>query len=270
MLAIRAFHTSTATGDQDTAVALATEGLECASDDASRHFCLVSLAAAYVNSGRGSQALETARRALAVAGDDPEVLGTTFHLLVWVSWAADPDSIGTYAAHEHDYALTSGSRLRLASASAGLGFAALVAGSGDEAMRLFRESLGLAGTIPSVRGEALLGIASTAATLDPARAASAFHEAITDLYATRWWMYVWIATETLAIHWVSTGELEAGAVLLGHLQANNRSHASLVATRHEADEIVARQPKMRAAIERGAAMSRDDVVGYALERLHTP
>ena len=105
------------------------------------------------------------------------------------------------------------------------GVAALVDGMVDEARAHFDESLRLAiGTGRISEGQALQGLAAAAASGDPVEVATPFTDSLTHLYRTRFWIYVWIVMENLAIYWVDSGDLEGGAVLLGHLEAHEHAY----------------------------------------------
>jgi predicted ATPase/class 3 adenylate cyclase len=74
----------------------------------------------------------------------------------------------------------------------------------------------------------------------------------------------WTGLEALAIHLAKTGRVEQAAVIFGHLDYNNRHTADMVALRAPADAAVGALPDASGLKGRGAAMSRDDAVAYAL------
>lgn len=77
-------------------------------------------------------------------------------------------------------------------------------------------------------------------------------------------MYVWITLERLATYWVALGRLDDGAVVLGHLAAQDHSHASLLDERARALQTLDGHEGSTEAMARRAAMSREELVSYCL------
>ena len=268
LLGLSGYITAMATGDQEAAIDRGREGLRLAQDAFSRATCFGLLAAAYVNSGRGEEALDAITQATALCEhDNPEGLVMALHILVWVSWAVDPEGVAAHAERERAVAAAMGSRMWQATAEGSAGFAALIAGKPEEALDRFYRCMELGGSMPSTRGEALVGIAYAAALLNDEMSAKSFSEAITGLHEMRFWMYIWITLERLATYWVSTARLDDGAVLLGHLVAHSHSHASLLRDRTRALDALSRYSRSEKRMGQGAAMTRDEVVLYSLTKL---
>ena len=227
-----------------------------------------ALASAYLNSGRGNDALDAGRMAEALTGDDPGKTGMLAGLMVWVAAACEPALVAHYVDLTRRLIAAVDAPLQDAIVTFSEGMAELVAGSGRSALDRFRESLRLSGTAPSmVRLQALQGLTLAASTLDQADASSAFLQALTELYASRFWMYVWIVVETLGPYWVRVGRTDAGAVVMGHLEVHHHAHSLLGAARVSALAALEEVPGGAEAMARGARMDRDRLVGYVLEQL---
>ena len=226
-----------------------------------------ALAGAYVNSDRAAEALDAARVAEGMAGDDPFKQFMSASLMVWTCSAADPSLVPQYAARIRELAEETGSPIALTIAAFSEGMRDLLAGDGARALTAFKESARLSGEAPFLRGQALQGVAWAASAIGGTDAADAFRAAIVDLYGSRFWMYVWIVLETLGTYWVFSGQSEDGAVVLGHLTAGNHSHATLRGARTAALETLAGHLELSEAMDRGAGMDRDGLVTYVLDRL---
>jgi predicted ATPase len=258
---------ATLRGDQDVAIPLALRGLEVTAPDdvMGRFICQGALAVSYVNSGRPELALDAAHAGEALAGDDPGMLAMCLGYLLWVSWAADTAAVPRYAAKHREVARQLHAQLDV---EFGEGLCHLLAGDAASAYDVFvRYRERLRGTKGAAEGEAVQCLALAASVLDNDDTDAVFHEAITELYDTRYWMYLWIVVETLATYWVRVGRIEEGAVLLGHLEAHRRRHATLMTARADALSAVIEQPGAAARMANGAQMDQEQLVTFVLDRL---
>jgi hypothetical protein len=101
-------------------------------------------------------------------------------------------------------------------------------------------------------------------------AASAYHEAISLLRDLQEWANLWFTVESLATWWCRTGQLEEAATTLGFLESSGRAFFRLERRRARASEIVDANPEATRWRAAGAAMTRDEILDYCLERLRTP
>jgi hypothetical protein len=92
-----------------------------------------------------------------------------------------------------------------------------------------------------------------------------YREVLHRLYADRHWLDLWVAIESLAAHWASTGRSAHAAVLLGHLDSRGRGHVALA--RRRARISVALSTTQPDYMAQGAAMDREELVRFALDEL---
>lgn len=81
------------------------------------------------------------------------------------------------------------------------------------------------------------------------------------------WSFVSVVIEALAIHWARCGRILDAAVLIGYLERHGLAFGALVDGRREVAGTLEHAPDVRGALARGEAMSRDALVGFALEAL---
>ncbi len=93
-------------------------------------------------------------------------------------------------------------------------------------------------------------------------------DAVTRLHKSRNWMYLWALLETLALKWV-TGEprRRLGAILVGHLEANQNRYPPLADQREIALNELRSDPQGAQWMNQGASAPRDDIVSLVLEEL---
>lgn len=93
--------------------------------------------------------------------------------------------------------------------------------------------------------------------------------ALACLYEIRYWFRIWHLFDSIALAMASTGQLEAAAVVIGHLDAHHPPWGieHELGFRERAHEIVGQQPRAEEWMARGAAMDRHQIVGYALAEL---
>ena len=115
----------------------------------------------------------------------------------------------------------------------------------------------------------LKGVASVATLLDVPEAAEVCRDAIARFYETRNWSVLWGVLESVASWLARTGEIEFASVLYGHLNAYHPPWGSGPdqEMRDEGVAIVCHNENATAWMREGSAMSREDLVAYALGRL---
>ena len=91
----------------------------------------------------------------------------------------------------------------------------------------------------------------------------ALKESLSDLYAIRDW-HAWLIVEATALHWAHVGQLEAAAVLLGHLEQQDIRHGAFSDKRKHALDTLRSLPEAQSWLSRGASLDRDEAVAYAL------
>jgi hypothetical protein len=231
-----------------------------------------ALATAHLNTGNAEAGLAEVRRGMALAEDHDLPQRTLAFVGCWCAWGCEPQEVAGYATIFQTSATLTGAPLELAAASFFVGVADLVEGRVDHARAHFAESLRLAqGTNGMMEGQALQGLAAAAAASgDPGEVASAFTDSLTHLYRTRFWMYVWIVVENLAVYWVDSGDVEDGAVLFGHLKAHEHAHGVFATGRRRSLEVLGTDARWVELMQSGAGMTRDEVVAYAISRLDPP
>jgi len=230
------------------------------------------LATAHLNTGDAETGLAAVKRGMALAEEHTFPKKLLAFVGCWCAWGCEPEAVAGYAAIHEEASNLTGAPLDRSQTLFVLGVAALVDAKVDEARAHFAESLRLArGTKGLDEGQALQGLAAAAAASgDPAEVASTFTDSLTHLYETRFWMYVWIVMENLAVHWVDRGDLEGGAVLFGHLAAHEHAHGVFANGRRRSLDLLNKDPRSSEPMQRGALMTRDELVSYAIERLAAP
>jgi hypothetical protein len=89
---------------------------------------------------------------------------------------------------------------------------------------------------------------------------------VSRLYEVREWVNVWLTIESLVAWWARSERLEQAAVALGYLDAEQR-HWATADRRAKAAAAVTQDPDGARWMARGAALTRDQLVEYALEQL---
>lgn len=141
------------------------------------------------------------------------------------------------------------------------GMVAAMAGRSDEAGAAHSVAMAIARThhVPN-----LIGYALTAQVYQPgATGLAAAAEALD------WWRdhrdvsNEFVVLEAAGINLVEVGRLDEGGLLLGHLEQESRRIASSEKRRIDAIDTLRRSRRGRAAIERGASMTRSDLLDHA-------
>ena len=95
-----------------------------------------------------------------------------------------------------------------------------------------------------------------------------FRDTLGRLYANKVWSRTWMLGGGLAEWWASTGRINGAAVLVGFLDRHDPDPVVLVAEqRVRARSIVDAHTESSQLLAEGAAMSRDEIVAYCLDRL---
>jgi hypothetical protein len=95
--------------------------------------------------------------------------------------------------------------------------------------------------------------------------AEAFGRVLRHAAETQDGLSAWTGLEALAIHLAGCLELEPAAVVL---ERANRRTADMAAKRTDAMQAVSADPRVDGWMERGATMSRDDLLDYALDAVN--
>ncbi len=240
--------------------------------DSLRSTAWTFLATAYLNTGDADLGLVAVRKAMELADDDPAARDLSARVGCWCAWAREPQAVAGFAATISQVAELTGRPSTQSWAHFCLGVADLVEGRVESARANFTVSLRLVkGTNGMAEVQALQGLAAVAAASnDPAEVAVAFGEALRRLHRIQFWMYIWIVLENLAVYWVSSGDHEGGAVLLGHLEAHDHAHGVFTGERRRSLALLADDRLSVEPMQRGAAMTRDELVAYAEDRLSGP
>ncbi|HEY1282516.1 MAG TPA: hypothetical protein VGF22_22740, partial [Acidimicrobiales bacterium] len=90
-----------------------------------------------------------------------------------------------------------------------------------------------------------------------------------DHYEMRRWSETSGELTSVFLEWEAAGWTEAAAVLLGYLEANGIDHSMAAEDRPAAAARVRVDPHCTAALERGAAMDRDDIARFVIAHLET-
>ncbi len=141
---------------------------------------------------------------------------------------------------------------------------ATTAARGVRALELAHEvqSQVFADTIRGMMSVSLVGTDSPGTDATFERQLSALHQA-------RDWSVIWWTLEALASHWAQSGDLESAAVLYGNLEAGGRDSRGAFEDRAAALHALRTHPQVGALMAEGAAMTRDEIVEYCVERLAT-
>ena len=81
------------------------------------------------------------------------------------------------------------------------------------------------------------------------------------------WMYTSSTLERLTIHWIDSGNTEAGSVVLGYLDAHGWGARVDASDRARARLVVTVDANRNASLLRGAAMDRNQLVEFAIGEL---
>ena len=148
------------------------------------------------------------------------------------------------------------------------GISGLAAGDSQRAIDAFAESLRLSeGVSANAEGVVLQATALALVTANGADAVTHLRRVLTRLYELRFWRSVWNAIEVAASQLIRGGLVEAGAVLLGHTEANCAVDAFVRTMHDDGLNAIRSQPDSARWLALGAQMDRDRLVAHALGRL---
>ena len=231
-------------------------------------WCWQGLAAGLFNAGRGGEAWEAAPHAIAASRGVPFLESVAFAIAAWCALVAEPDAVSSIAIRHRDLANTLAIPTTLVHASMVEGIAGLAAGDSQRAIDAFTESLRLTeGVSANAEGVVLQATALALVTATGADALTHLRWVLTRLYELRFWRSVWNAIEVAASQLIRGGLVEAGAVLLGHTEANCAVDAFVRAMHDDGLSAIRAQPDAARWLALGAHMDRDRLVAYALDQL---
>jgi predicted ATPase len=115
--------------------------------------------------------------------------------------------------------------------------------------------------------EALGSIAQVAAAMRADDAEATFSEAIFEHFDRRYWSYLWILLQDLAMYWARVGKREQAAVLVGHLGTQGVAHAMWHGRFDACSQELRADPTLQPAIQHGETMSREELGLWTLEEL---
>ena len=229
-----------------------------------------------VASGRRTQAQEHASDALAAAANDPNLL-----VEWWVLFAI------IEVAFDNDLDAVPDLLTRLAAISATIGAPSLRARSlfcqGRQRMwanadpdiegarSCYREGLAVARGTGDVGAENLnrVGIMYTETRLGDPNAGDVCREAMQRFCDTRHWTLFWLALGAVTSWWRRIDNLEALAVVYGHIDTHHPVWRD-GDTHHEERQAAHRHPDAGELTARGAAMDRDQFVAFVIDQLAVP
>ncbi|MPY91748.1 MAG: AfsR/SARP family transcriptional regulator [Acidimicrobiia bacterium] len=263
-----------ADGRHDEALRLARRGVAVAEErqDPALGYCWNMVYAAHWYSGRSAAAVEALERSIdaCVAGGDLHGESSS-HVALTICWETlrEPERAVASAAQAARSARAAGNPVLVGQACWAAGFAAYAGGDLEEAERCFRAALrageaagatfavdlahvALAGRIGRARGEVGLPL---------------FRDALTTVYESRDWQHIWAVLECCACTLEPPTWSHVVAPILGHLDATGRGHSGYVEARPGATARLGDTPEVRAARAAGAAMSREELVAFVLERI---
>jgi hypothetical protein len=138
----------------------------------------------------------------------------------------------------------------------------------EAALACYRKGLELAhdvGDITNVNVN-LVGIVFADTTLQVPGAGRSCKEAIDHFYASRHWSAFWLALPAITSWWKATGNLDAVAVICGHVDAHHPPWSDADAYRR-GPQTMCHPPGADQLMARGAAMDRDKLVAFVLDQL---
>ena len=142
-----------------------------------------------------------------------------------------------------------------------------------DALAFYMHGLELARNVGDIHeeGKNALGVVWATTVLRTVEAAAIGHEALLRLVDNRHWSLIWIATEIVASHLFFESNIEAAALIYGHLEAHHPAWGGEHG-RVRALQRLRKQPGAEQWLARGASMTDDEVVALVLDRLvqHAP
>jgi len=150
------------------------------------------------------------------------------------------------------------------------GMEQLLQGDREGALETLQEAIGWAreaGSITLFNGWQTALAYALADAQDDDRSRVTYHRMITECRADDDWANLWILLDALSVHLAHNDHLEAAAVLISALAQARRTSLDFEVARRVAIEQLAREPRAHEWKARGASLSRDEIVDYALEQV---
>ena len=266
--------------DYDRAIALALHGVDVAPapEDPDTTWCWTVLAWTYLAAGGGTQVHESARHAQAAASLNPDLLERALAHMPLIESAFDSKDagvgglVGRYVSLADRIGAPS-LRARAALYQGDLKLRAEASRDAQGALASYGKGLDLARATGDINNENLMlwAAVSAATWLQTAEANDVCREALTRLYDTRYWLLVWRTVDSVAGWLTATGNIEAGAIIYGHLDAHHPAHGEAGARRRScALRVVRQHPRAEQFMALGAAKDRDQLVAFVLDQLADP
>lgn len=262
-------------GDNSRAFELAERGLEL--DDplggVAHRLLWSAVSEARVNTGDPVGGLAAARRSLAAGearGQTDDELVRSLGLAAMCAISVEPDAVGGFADRLADVAALAPSEVNVTAAANAAGYVLLARGEPDAALDAYRQMYSLGRGVPHLQGVALknMAVAASQSVLTPRTDGSTtFVDALDHVYRGRMWSLVWIVLEALAVFWARSDRPIDAAFIIGYLDRHGRANGVLIDGRRHALAVLHGVPGAGAARTEGAAMTRDDLVEFALEGL---
>ena len=262
-------------GDHDHAIELARRGIGASPtpEHPDTSWCWAVLVMIDFASGALTQAHNDVRSASVAVADNPDL---------FVQWCVLSEVVDV--AFDTDLAAVAGLVTRLASLADQIGAPSLRArtafyqgrqkiwaddpSDAEAALACYRKGLELAhdvGDITNVNVN-LVGIVFADTTLLVPGAGRSCKEAVDHFYASKHWSALWLALPAITTWWKATGNLDAVAVICGHIDAHHPPWSDAVAYRRS-PQAVCHPPGVDQLMARGAAMDRDQLVAFVLDQL---
>jgi hypothetical protein len=264
--------------DNEVGIKLAERGIHAAPwpDHPDTAGCWVWLIMGHLASGRGGAAVEPARHlamiepALADPVSDWHALDGLFQNAL----ANDRGSVPALVDRLAERAGQIGAPYLFSQTAYRRAVSALYAEDPRDPERAFTaasEGLALARSAgdPGPEGNNLSTLAFAAVALRRSDAGEICRDAVTRLYDLRYWPTLWMLIETVAHFLAAAGSLEEAAVLYGHLEAQHSPWAipAVGRARQRGLDRVRQLAECDLLMARGAAMNREELVAYTLDRL---
>lgn len=263
-----AAHTSALRGQTDRAEALAQAALAEAvrPQDPATHHAWAALFLVHTAGGEGQLALDAARAAhasmMAAYGDFGDAFWSA--IVAFLDATRDPT---TAAESAHRAERLIGATRHPALSAEVLSMLARYharAGEPTRGVACCQEALALADEhgLAYCRNSGRAALAYLTAMQGAAGAPAEIAEALSGAYRDRLWFWVWQSIGTAARWLAHAGDLDAAAVLIGHLDAH--AYGNVSASLRRSIEAL---PDDWAPTSSGARMHRDAIVTFALQRL---
>ena len=221
---------ATLQGDHRRALQLAGRGIEMATTAtrSGERCCVEVTGIALWYLGRVAEAWANHQRWETMIDPVEEPFEAAWAALVRQTPAAvvDPPSVAEYVSKARRIAAPLNNAFLTTNIVMATGMVEIAAGRYDAARAQFEHTRELAVQSRDLytEGMAIRALALLAASTGADDAGTALRNALTHLYTTRNWMYIWGVVEALSLYWHSSDRTEPAAVLLGYLEAHDLRH----------------------------------------------